>query len=915
MANYTDKLDQLWGIPELEAQQRAAIALIKAYLQEVTTASKQLRKMQLNIGGMGDMASMKANAKQIEALTNQQIKSVKALADAKLKEARAEEALSRARLNAARLQANQDKENLALQKELERQAKVNTKALTDFAKQQERAAVNAAKESNAYEQLKRRYKEAADEAKRLGASLTVNSAQFKEAAARAHGLYTELLQIEMAVGQAQRQVGNYNIVGMQFQQLLRELPNAGISARTFVMAISNNVSYFAEAVADSIRQGNSWKSVLKTMGGSLFSVVGIINIALTALTFFTTAITKNKQEAKTAAEAYDDLANSLRKYTDATLASSRQIRRVVGTAAEDARRELELLQAKGAGEKEVYEARKRYNAALKKDAATEINILNDIVQSVNELSGEYNNAKNILADGETQQDVYKRVFVTPLARVLQERLNLSEKQAREEAERLGKNPEVIAELTRQKDDALQVYKDAENAQLISDAEFQKDLTEQQKQALRDRMQQLRDLEKERGAPALMPTLDEINKQIKEYENAGLSNRLQTALFGSEQDEKYALKVLEEQFAQGLISAEDYEMQKLKIHNDFAAQRIQLEIDTTKKLLANGGMLEEDRLKAISRLNDLELELAQQGNDAKLKAEQEAAKASKKIEEERAKEIQRIREELTRAALSSIKLIIDAQNKSSDNYIGRLEREKQEVQNNEERERQRAERTITDVEQREQAILAIEARTDDERRRIEARIAAEQRKKAQRDRDLALFNVLSNLIVGISKEIATKGVAGLATSAAIGLYTTTLTSALAALTIPAYADGTDSHKGGLALVGDGGEPELINTPGGQSFLSPATDTIMNLPKGTEVIPMHKLQPGDIDKLDARAMNTIMLQAGGDSKETERLLHELISEVKRGNSKPSESSHQKDGLTYRSQQKGWDRYNYLRKGFYE
>lgn len=54
-------------------------------------------------------------------------------------------------------------------------------------------------------------------------------------------------------------------------------------------------------------------------------------------------------------------------------------------------------------------------------------------------------------------------------------------------------------------------------------------------------------------------------------------------------------------------------------------------------------------------------------------------------------------------------------------------------------------------------------------------------------------------------------------------------------LPAYAKGTDGHPGGPAVVGDGGGEELIRTPDGRMFLSPATDTLVNLPRGTQVLP--------------------------------------------------------------------------------
>nr|WP_256521738.1 phage tail tape measure protein [Halobacillus sp. A5] len=57
-------------------------------------------------------------------------------------------------------------------------------------------------------------------------------------------------------------------------------------------------------------------------------------------------------------------------------------------------------------------------------------------------------------------------------------------------------------------------------------------------------------------------------------------------------------------------------------------------------------------------------------------------------------------------------------------------------------------------------------------------------------------------------------------------------------VPQYAQGTKGHPGGPAMVGDGkgsnAGSELIQTPDGQVSLSPDSNTLMNLPKGTSVL---------------------------------------------------------------------------------
>ncbi len=59
-------------------------------------------------------------------------------------------------------------------------------------------------------------------------------------------------------------------------------------------------------------------------------------------------------------------------------------------------------------------------------------------------------------------------------------------------------------------------------------------------------------------------------------------------------------------------------------------------------------------------------------------------------------------------------------------------------------------------------------------------------------------------------------------------------------VPMYAKGTSDHKGGLAVIGDGGEPEFVSTPTGKSFWSKSTSTLIDLPKHSTVTPLSKMQ---------------------------------------------------------------------------
>lgn len=73
------------------------------------------------------------------------------------------------------------------------------------------------------------------------------------------------------------------------------------------------------------------------------------------------------------------------------------------------------------------------------------------------------------------------------------------------------------------------------------------------------------------------------------------------------------------------------------------------------------------------------------------------------------------------------------------------------------------------------------------------------------------------------------------------------------TVPQYAKGTGGHPhDGPAIVGDGNGRlkgrELVQTPDGQSYLSPAKPTLVNLPKGTQVFSALETKSllGDVPK---------------------------------------------------------------------
>jgi len=196
-----------------------------------------------------------------------------------------------------------------------KQADLDAETVRKNAEREEKAL---AKLNNAYEQLKVQYKKAADEAKRLGAEFGVNDSRATAAAGSAMKLYNSLLAVEKSVGQAQRQVGQYNQAAFAMTQVLREAPAFANSMATGFMAISNNIPILVDEIKVLIEKNKELKAsgaetipVWKTLMGAITSPVGLITIATTALTFLAAKTDIFKSSVDEAGKAVEDLSQKL----------------------------------------------------------------------------------------------------------------------------------------------------------------------------------------------------------------------------------------------------------------------------------------------------------------------------------------------------------------------------------------------------------------------------------------------------------------------------------------------------------------------------------------------------------------------------------------------------------------------------
>lgn len=130
---------------------------------------------------------------------------------------------------------------------------------------------------------------------------------------------------------------------------------------------------------------------------------------------------------------------------------------------------------------------------------------------------------------------------------------------------------------------------------------------------------------------------------------------------------------------------------------------------------------------------------------------------------------------------------------------------------------------------------LEKERETKKAQLEKKKRKEQEKQAKFNKALAAVDIIVNTGIAIIKSVAASPLTGgqpfAAIAAALGAAQL---AAVLATPIPKFKKGVKDFDGGPAILGDGGVPEVItNKDGGILGVSPAKDTLYNLPKGANV----------------------------------------------------------------------------------
>lgn len=361
---------------------------------------------------------------------------------------------------------------------------------------------------------------------------------------------------------------------------------------------------------------------------------------------------------------------------------------------------------------------------------------------------------------------------------------------------------------------------------------------------------------------------------------------------SDRDNAYmsGLNELKQRYAEELAAAkgnaekeakikERFERESAEKSEQYAIDTAQASVKMLEAVLKTEGLSAEERMKYEEELAKAKIQLETASADAAIAQTERVLAADKKAREERIANA----EKWLQVASDALNAINDLTSTVYDAKIQRVEEEQEANTAAGEAEQARidelVEKKVITEEEGEARKRAAEDKTAKKEEELE-------RKKAKLKERQAKFDKLNSIAqTGIATALSLMKLwvspgwpAAIPMMAVVSALGAMQLATILATPLPKYAKGTDSHKGGPAIVGDGGRQELILF-NGNAWLTPDRPTIMDIPAGASVIPdaaaLAAGLPGPIDVPVAKEVTAIKPY---DDSAIRRGLAELTSLVK-------------------------------------
>lgn len=346
--------------------------------------------------------------------------------------------------------------------------------------------------------------------------------------------------------------------------------------------------------------------------------------------------------------------------------------------------------------------------------------------------------------------------------------------------------------------------------------------------------------------AIQSIMSDQNMRIDESEQLqirGAQIEYTTNLDAAGGNSRKAAKATEEYNKKVKEIQDKADLDRLKSAQDVAQQIF----DETVRGAEEGLFAEEDVAEAERNLQKATFDYKKELNDQDLENYKE--NSDKKVQKAKEREAQ------IRAAISAT---FDAAKEIASSLfelsLSRLEAESEANQEWADEQTERVEKMEeSGAISKEQA----EARKEAIRQKSEEREKEIATKQAKIKKQQSIFNIIVDTASAIMAAWSYGPIVGAILTALIAATSAVQLATVMAEPIPQYAKGTQDHPGGLAIVGDAGRSEIVRTPGGGLYKTPATDTLVSLPKHSVVYPSVEAAMKDIDAITPRLDDAMQL----------------------------------------------------------
>ena len=285
----------------------------------------------------------------------------------------------------------------------------------------------------------------------------------------------------------------------------------------------------------------------------------------------------------------------------------------------------------------------------------------------------------------------------------------------------------------------------------------------------------------------------------------------------------SLKILSESRKKGAISEREYNESRANLSKQLTLDIIQNEIDqvqTVIDLAKMKGINVSDQEKKLAKLKiDLSNEVLQ--ND--IENNEKAAEKAKYLRDAKFK----YAKEAAQMAFETMSMILEGE-------VSRVDREQEVIDAKFEREKVAIENSVATEEQKAAALSSLAKRQAVENEQLERKKAALVVKQARLQKANDVMSVIGNTSVAIMRAYADLGpIGGTIFAAIIGTLGAIQLNSIISQPLPQYYKGTSGSKEGFAHVGERGS-ELMIEPNGNMMLTPSTDTVTYLQKGTKIL---------------------------------------------------------------------------------